>query len=346
MPRKINRNTLFSIIISVSIILFLIFRVGAPNIWAQIKKLDLFLFIIACTISLPNNAVRAFRWSRILKAQKISLSPSTALQYFLMGLYAAVLTPGRIGDLLRAYLISRKEKKSFGFITASVVFDRLLDLGTMLGIAVLGVLFFIIPNIDPEQQQDLTVPILFLTIFAVLGVFLVYIVFSTNFGKQFLSKFGAAFIRLMPKRFAQKINLDNELNDFFEAIDLYRINYANLSLAAVSSIFAWLIYGFQGYILFLAFGGENASFLILTFFVAFTSFATLIPFTISGWGMREALFIILFSFVGIPQDAALSFSIVFVLIAAWIPAMFGGFLLSKVGISRHDLTETSKNPQE
>ena len=82
--------------------------------------------------------------------------------------------------------------------------------------------------------------------------------------------------------------------------------------------------------------------LILTFFVAFTAFATLVPFTISGLGMREALFIILFGFIGIAEKTALSFSIVFVLIAAWIPAMFGGFMLSKIGISRHDLTKTSK----
>ena len=338
MQRKIGRNTLISIVVSLSLIFFLLFRVNLSDLKEIVSNVDTSLFLIACLISLPNNATRAFRWSRVLKAQKIDLSLLNAIQYFLMGLYAAVLTPGRIGDLLRSYLISRREKKSFGFITASVVFDRILDLGTMLSISGLGILFFF----THEQWENLSNAVIILVIFAILGAFLVYIVFSTDFGKFFLTKFGAAFISLMPQKFAQKVDLDTELNDFFAAVDLYHSNYTNIAFAAVCSFTAWVIYGFQGYVLFLAFGGgQNASLWVIMFFVAFTSFATLIPFTISGIGAREALFIALFGSLGIAEaEFALSFSIVFVTIAAWIPAIFGGLLLSKKGIVRRDLAET------
>ena len=322
--------------VSLSLILFLLFRVGLWNLKASVSRVDGALFVIACLITVPNMTTRALRWSIILNAQKIRLSLSNAIQYFLMGLYAAVLTPGRIGDLLRSYLVSRREKKSFGFITASVVFDRMLDLGTMLAIATLGVLVFF----TPEQWETLGNTVILLGVFGILGAFLVYIVFSTDFGKRFLSKIGTALIGRLPKTVAKNIDLNHELNDFFKAIHLYRANHANLALAAVYSIAAWASYGFLGYVLFLAFeGDQKASFWVILFFVAFTAFAALIPFTISGLGAREALFIAFFSHIGIDEADALSFALLFYTITAWVPAFFGGLLLSKKGLSRRDIAE-------
>lgn len=337
MQRKIGQRTLISMFVSLSLILFLLFHVGLWNLKTSISRVDGALFVIACLITVPNMTTRALRWSRILNAQKIRLSLPNAVKYFLMGLYAAVLTPGKIGDLLRSYLVSRNEKKSFGFTTASVVFDRMLDLGTMLAIATLGVLYFF----THEQWETLSTTIIFLGVFSILGTFLVYIVFLTDFGKRFLSKIGTILIRRLPKTFAKNIDLNHELDDFFEAIDLYRANHANLALAMVYSIAAWGIYGFQGYVLFLAFeGGQRATFWVILFFVAFTAFAALIPFTISGFGAREALFIVFFGSIGIVEADALSFALLFYTIAAWVPALFGGLLLSKKGISRRD---TAKN---
>ena len=326
-------------VVSFSLILFLIFRVGLCNLKDSISRVDSALFVIACLITVLNLTTRALRWSKILNAQKIRLSLSNAVQYFLMGFYAAVLTPGRIGALLRSYLVSRREKKSFGFITASVVFDQMLDLGTILTIATLGVLFFFTPG----QWETLSNTVILLVVFGILGAFLIYIVFSTDFGKRFLSKIGTALIGRLPKTFANNIDLDHELNDFFEAIYLYRANHANLALAAVYSVVAWLIYGFQGYVLLLAFeGDQRASFWIILFFMAFAALTTLIPFTISGVGAREALLITFFSSIGIAEADALSFALLFYTISAWAPALFGGLLLSKKGISRHDIVENYK----
>lgn len=322
--------------ISLSLILFLFFRVGLWNLKASVSRVDGALFVIACLITVPNMTIKALRWSIILKTQFIRLSLSNAIQYFLMGLYAAVLTPGRIGDLLRSYLVSRREKKSFGFITASVVFDRMLDLGTMLAIATLGVLVFY----TPEQWETLGNTVILLGLFGILGAFMLYFVFSTDFGKRFLSKIGTALIGRLPKTVAKNIDLKHELNDFFKAIHLYRTNQAYLALAAVYSIAAWVSYGFLGYVLFLAFkGDQRVSFWVILFCVAFTAFAALIPFTISGLGVREALFIAFFSRIGIAEADALSFALLFYTITAWVPAFFGGFLLSKKGISRRDTAD-------
>jgi len=310
--------------------------VGVSEFWETVSQIDGALFVLACLIAIPNEVARSLRWSQILKAQKIKLTLSNALQYFLMGLYASVITPAKIGDLLRSYLLSRKEKKSFGFITASVIFDRILDLGLMISIATLGVLLVFTP--EDLETNTMQYAVLLLAVFAILAVFVAYIVFSTDFGKRFLSKFGRAIIGRLPKTFSKSINLDNELDDFFDAIDLYRSNYSHLVIATVFSTAAWIIYGFQGYVLILAFGGpQEVSFWVILFFIAFTSFAALIPFTISGIGFREALFIAFFGSIGIAEAEALAFSLVFITIGAWIPALFGGFLLTKKGISRRDI---------
>lgn len=336
MQRKISQKTLISMVVSLSLILFLLFRVGLWNLKASVSRVDGALFVIACLITVPNFTTKAFRWSRILRAQNINLSLSTTFQYYLMGWYAAVLTPGRIGDLFRSYLVSKRGKKSFGFITASVVFDRMLDLGTMLAITTLGVLYFF----TPKQWETLSSTVILLVVFGIIGAFLVYIVFSTDFGKRFLLKIGTALIGRLPKTFAKNIDINHELNDFFEAIYLYRANITNLALSAVCSVAAWASYGFQGYVLLLAFEGDlKVSFWLILYFMTFIAFAVLIPFTISGFGAREALFIAFFGSIGIAEADALSFAFLFYTIAAWVPAIFGGLLLSKKRIFRRDTTE-------
>ena len=324
---------LLGLVVSLLLILFLIYRVGPSNLIDSVSQVDGALFVIACLLALPIYIVKSFRWSRILNAQKIRLSLPNAVQYVLIGLYAAVLTPGKIGDLLRPYLVSRTEKKSFGFITASVVFDRILDLGMMVVIATLGVLFIF----TPEQWETMSSTVILLVVVAILGVLLVYMVFSIDFGKYFLSKLGTVLIGRLPKKYATNIDLNNELNDFFKAIELYRTNYTDIVSAAVCSVAAWIIYGFQGYILFLAFeGSHNVSVWIIIFLVAFTAFTTLIPFTISGIGVRETIFIAFLGTIGIAEAEALSFSLLLYTISTWIPAIFGGILLSKKGTPRRD----------
>lgn len=336
MSKRISRRTLLSVIVSLSLILFLFYRVGVSEFWETVSRIDGTFLVLACLIAIPNEVARSLRWSQILKAQKIRLSLSNSLQYFLMGLYASVITPAKIGDLLRSYLLSRKEKKSFGFITASVIFDRILDLGLMIGIATLGVLLIFTP--EDLETNTMQYAVLLLVIFTILAIFAAYIAFSTEFGRQFLSKFGRAIIGRLPKTFSKTINLDSELDDFFNAIDLYRSNYSPLVIATIISAAAWIIYGFQGYVLLLAFGEpQEVSFWVILFFIAFTSFAALLPFTISGIGFREALFIAFFGSIGIAEAEALAFSLVFITIGAWIPALFGGFLLTKRGISRHEI---------
>lgn len=331
------RRVGFSIIISFSLILFLFFRVGLGDFIKSVSRMDGFLFVIACLIAIPNEVARSLRWSQILKAQKINLSPSKALQYFLMGLYASVITPGKIGDLLRSHLIARKEKKSIGYTTASVIFDRLLDLGLMIGITTLGVLLFFTPK--DWETETMRSAVLLLAIFAILSVFLTYIIFSTGFGKLFLSKLSRIVIGMLPKIFSKNFHPENEVNDFYKAIDLYRSNYGHLIIAAVFSLAAWVFLGIQGYILFLAFGGNlEVSFWIILFFIAFTSFAALIPFTISGIGLREALFIALFAIIRINKADALAYSLVFTTIAVWIPAIVGGLLLTKTGYIQKEIS--------
>ena len=92
-------------------------------------------FVVTCA----SYAVRAIRWCRLLRP----LGPvrfRVALRATVMGFAASAILPGRVGELLRPYVLARREGLSASAALATIVLERLLDvIGVLalLGVAVL-----------------------------------------------------------------------------------------------------------------------------------------------------------------------------------------------------------------
>ena len=98
------------------------------------------LLAAALAVTCATYVVRVIRWIRLLRPLG-AVRFGVALRATLMGFAASALLPGRVGELLRPYVLARREGLSATATLATIVLERLLDviaLGVLLGLAVLG----------------------------------------------------------------------------------------------------------------------------------------------------------------------------------------------------------------
>lgn len=84
---------------------------------------------------------RAIRWCHLLEPLgRVHLG--VALRATVMGFAATAMLPGRVGELLRPYVLARQERLSVSATIGTVVLERLLDLAVILLIFGISVLLF------------------------------------------------------------------------------------------------------------------------------------------------------------------------------------------------------------
>ena len=105
--------------------------------WRACRSVDWRLLVLATLIIFSNAVMRAARWSIFLKP---STPPEQRLPWWklvpsqFIG-FAGLATLGRIGELIRPYLVSRRTGLSFSSQIAVVAVERIFDLGAF------GILF-------------------------------------------------------------------------------------------------------------------------------------------------------------------------------------------------------------
>ena len=80
--------------------------------------------------------VRALRWTALIRAStERSVPPSRVVDAMLVGYFVSAVLPGRLGEVARAALVSRRESVGFARVAASVLAERAIDLLALAGLA-------------------------------------------------------------------------------------------------------------------------------------------------------------------------------------------------------------------
>ena len=84
---------------------------------------------------------RAVRWCHLLEPLG-RVHPGVALRATVMGFAATSILPGRVGEVLRPYVLARREQLSVSAAIGTVVLERLLDLAVILAIFGVSVVLY------------------------------------------------------------------------------------------------------------------------------------------------------------------------------------------------------------
>ena len=124
-------HTLFVVALTAGLLWLFFDNIDIRVTWDAITHAHLHLIIAAIGVVMMTYVIRAWRWQALLRPIG-DASFSTAFRTTVIGFTATFLLPARIGEILRPYLLARREGLKATATFATVIVERLLDLCTVL----------------------------------------------------------------------------------------------------------------------------------------------------------------------------------------------------------------------
>lgn len=308
MDQKSSRNKISKLLYSYRSVLywmlqFLVFgvlfwylkKIGVSTVMEKIESLRLRPLIFGMSLILFINLIRPWRSWVILKSIGVPINRWLLLRWSQEAFFLSLFTPGKIGELYRAYRIEAAYK-TMGAGILTTFFDRWIDMVIILLLGLGGVI------LQPVEQVG--------NLRNIAIIVLTGLVFTT--ASIILSSKVRAFIRsciyLIPYAWIQ-----NRLSLVFSGLgnSFHRLSISSFLQFAMISISIWIIYIIGFYFLFRS---AEVNLMILPFIscLALVLLVQSLPVTLFGFGTREAALVMYMGNYGYTSSVALSISFLFV----------------------------------
>ena len=283
--KKKHFSLIFKILSSV-LILYLLFaninfsQKDFAQVWTGVNITWLLLSLPVVIVVL---GIKSFRWRAIIFAEGYQYSWFKAFSAYFASYSLGVVTPGRLGELLKVYNL-RKDYPNINVVLAfrTVVLDRLFDMFFLVWFGLSGLLFFF----EPFGYFDASIVIIasFIAVFA-----------------------GLVTGNILLKQIMHKYFVNNKALQFISSCFAKMLTFSNIKAWLITAL-AYAIYFSGIQILFLALN-ISINFLETGFIISLIGLILLLPISVAGFGTREAGLVFLLSFYSINPEIAISFSL-------------------------------------
>ncbi|HEX5371070.1 MAG TPA: lysylphosphatidylglycerol synthase transmembrane domain-containing protein [Dehalococcoidia bacterium] len=217
----------FGLIITVVFFGIFLARTNFSDIANSFSGADYWLAIASVPVFFFGFWFRTLRW-RVLMRPVADVPTARLYPVVLIGLMINNITPARVGELVRAYLVGERESISKTTVLGTIAVDRVYDGLTL--VAILGVTTMFTGANGTVKGLGISTAVVMLVGVLVLGVLAVSPVRSRLVLVQ--------LIRVLPVRFATRV--EGLLDAFLSGLVVIR-KPSTLLLAAVCSVASWLI---------------------------------------------------------------------------------------------------------
>lgn len=270
---------------------------------------------------------RSVRWKYLLSPIKkiplLNLFPAAFI-----GFMANIILPARIGELVRAYIIGKKEKISKSSSFATIIVERLFDGFMVILLFSLTLLFF--PNVKTGNDvlgfKGIKVGgYLFMFFCCGLLFFLIGLKIKTvsinNILKIILSPF--------PSSVSQKIL--KIITSFSEGLSVLN-NYKEIGIVILSSLVIWSIYVLATYFLFSAFNIQ-LPLMAAVFIQVVLALGVSLPSAPAYVGTFHLACALGLMILGVPSQYAQSYAIILWFVDIFPAIIIGSIFLWKEGLT-------------
>jgi hypothetical protein len=119
------------LLLTVGLLAYFLRNADMAGVWTETRRARAGLLLLAVGATGLTYALRAARWQYLL-APIGHVRFSTAFETTTIGFAASFLLPARAGEVLRPYLLARRERLPATACFATIILERLLDLVTVL----------------------------------------------------------------------------------------------------------------------------------------------------------------------------------------------------------------------
>jgi uncharacterized protein (TIRG00374 family) len=281
--------------IGLALLAIILIQVDLGQVVQLLRNCQYGYLLLVVLLIFPQIGLRALRWQRLLAQQGIQCSLRSAAIFYFAAIYAGLITPGRMGELVKCYFLKQNGMAGLSQSLPSVLVDRALDL-YFLGLVAWAALY---------HADLLPIPLwaAFLTM-AGLGILPWIILKWKGKDQPLISRIG--------------IWLSNRNSRWGESWRVFlHASRSLLSSRLLGSLFltalSYAVYFGQTYLIGLSIG-LPMDYITVAMVVSIGILVGYIPITFAGLGTRDAALIFLFGRYGIPAASALSFAFLYNLV--------------------------------
>lgn len=274
---KEKLKTILKIAVSLALVLYLVLtKVDTNELIRNFKLLDWRFIPLIFLLIISHYVVSSFRWKSLLVHEEAkNVSPLYLFYLYFTGAFFNNFMPTSVGgDVYKMYKLSKKiNNPAIGF--SSVFTERFTGIVMLALIALLSL------------SKNLGFGVLVLVLWLIMGVYL-----------------GLYVLMLLSKtklKFFKKI---------YDALLIYKTHPKVLVIAMFSSIIVQVLSILTQYFTFVAIGVRLPISYAFLAFPVITLAGFFIP-SLNGYGVQDALYMSMFSLVGVPTETAFSASIIY-----------------------------------
>ncbi|MGN6360279.1 MAG: lysylphosphatidylglycerol synthase transmembrane domain-containing protein [Thermomicrobiales bacterium] len=310
--RVFRPQTLLSFLIAFAALYFLYKQSSSLDlhtIWNRIRAAQGGILLLAFGVYYTTFIVRSLRWQTLLanvgysRAAGVPVPSVVGLGEILyISWFANCVTPARLGDAYRGYLLKRSAKVSFTVTMGTILAERLIDITVLAAMMAASALAAFKGKLPPEAERALAGGII------LAGVGLI--------GLVFLRRLRPLVAWVLPDRFLDHyIGFENGVVGSFKRVPLL-VGY---------SLIGWLIEGLTLYLTAQSLGAHLT--LVGAIVVALVaSLLTTVPFTPAGLGVTEAGMVLVLTRLGLDVNTAGAVALLNRVINYWSIIVFGFIL--------------------
>ncbi len=285
-------SILLRIAISIAILYYLFRQVDKNMLFDVLRRSDKVLLFVGFLMFQLGNIFCVLRWNMLLKAAKMHLSLRRVLVSFAGGMFFNLFLPSTIGgDMMRAIDLSRHTNRSRE-VVATVLLDRISGYVGLVLIA----LFAVIIGGHLIENTSVIVSVVLITVILILGLLVLY-------NTRIYSKI-SAFLQA-----GRASRIRGYIKDLHHEIHIFKHN----KKVIVNNIIFSLLVQMTGPIMFYLIAASMGLKLKLIYFFVYIPIigaVSMLPISIGGLGLRDAITIYFFGKAGVAKDLAFAMSLV------------------------------------
>lgn len=154
----------FLLVIGLSLLTYIILKSGITENFQTLLTISIPLLIIAFILSNLNILVKVYRWKYLSERYGQTITFSEASIVTISSLYFANITPGKIGDLFKAYYMQKKYSLNFFDGVSMIFYERFFEL-VILFLAASAIILIEFSGISVVVLEASAIIILLLTLF-------------------------------------------------------------------------------------------------------------------------------------------------------------------------------------
>ncbi len=293
-------------LVSVSLIVLIVLSLDADDLRRTLSSVSIGILLALTLIDLLLRLLSAYRWHVLFDSTNSSTGFAETAKISFIASFAGQLLPGVIGvEALRIWGLARSSHDAAGAF-ASVVADRVFGLLSLVLVIFAGLL------VGPAEVRD-TVLMPVLSVFAVLMSFVILAI---------IPKVRLLIERAIPGKLLLRVR--HWIDRVYRCFDHYKTQPVLIAYSLFLALLFQVLRVMLFYIAALLIG-ETPTFIYFIVFVPIVMFASLLPVSIAGLGVREAGLVLLFSQFGVMQSAPAFTIAILVFVSGLLSTLPGGW---------------------